>query len=92
MKCDVCGNDKAIGVASTSMPYSCAYCVECARCGADPEIVFECWYNDIGSDCSKMIEGLPDSALTFKDGKYVSYRDWSRARDELPSIAGKEGP
>ena len=76
-KCEVCGINPAIGVASTSMPYSCAYCVECAKRGADPEVVFVCMYDDVGTDFSKLVEGYADAVITFKDGRYMTYREWA---------------
>jgi len=35
VKCECCGAP-AIGVASTSIPYSAAYCQSCAEAGYDP--------------------------------------------------------
>lgn len=75
--CDVCHTNHMIGVASTSMPISVAYCVECARRGADPEFVFKCWEEDIG-DPSR--HRNPDGAVTYVDGKYINYRDWYKGR------------
>jgi hypothetical protein len=75
--CDVCKTNQAIGVASTSMPLSVAYCTECAARGADPEVVFHCWFDDVGTDFAKLREGVPDQATTFKDGRYVTYREWA---------------
>lgn len=34
--CEVCGARPAIGVFSTSIPYSAAYCRECVEAGVDP--------------------------------------------------------
>lgn len=78
-KCDVCGVGEAIGVASTSMPMSVAYCCECAQRGADPEIVFICFYDDFGNDFAAF--GAPDELLTFSGGRYMTYREWAMLRD-----------
>ncbi len=88
-KCDVCGQGQAIGVASTSMPMSVAYCAECARRGADPEIVFVCWYDDFGTRFDEMAR--PDAVNTFKDGRYMSYREWAmaHAQQEVGSTESK---
>lgn len=75
--CDVCGINPMIGVASTSMPLSVAYCSECARLGADPEIVFICWAED-GPTPEQHV--APDDYITFKDGAYVTYRQWYERR------------
>jgi len=74
--CDICGVNPMIGVASTSIPLSVAFCAECARRGADPEIVFECWAEDIPPDRHV----CPDDVVTYKDGAYVTYREWYARR------------
>lgn len=75
-KCEVCNTCDPIGVASTVMPYSCAYCVECARRFAQPQIVFECFYDDFGADvCGEYAE-----LETFHEGKYITYRQWAEWR------------
>ncbi len=79
-KCDVCGVNPSIGVASTSMPYSCAYCKECAERGADPIIVFVCFYDDFGTNFDLMRD--PDGLVTYMDGQYVSYRDWALKQEK----------
>jgi hypothetical protein len=72
-KCDVCDTNKAIGTACTSIPFSCSYCTECAQRGADPEWIFNYWKEDIGAP-----ENIrePDLKVTFKNGKYMTYREW----------------
>lgn len=78
-KCDVCGEKEAIGVASTSVPFSCAFCLECAQQGADPEWIFEYYLDEVaGGDPSKIREGL----TTYVNGKYVSFHDWARMKKE----------
>lgn len=74
-KCDVCGVNDAIGVASTHVPMSVAFCAECARRGADPESVFEFWYGDFGTRFDEM--SAPDQFTTYKNGRYMTYREWA---------------
>ena len=78
-KCDVCNVNPPIGVASTVMPYSCAYCVECAKRFAQPDIVFACFWDDFGTDFDKMNPAYLELE-TFKDGRYISYREWALGR------------
>lgn len=73
-KCEVCKVNDAIGVASTSQPYSCAMCAECARQGADPEWIFAFLLSDVADgDPAKIREGL----VTYKDGKYLTFHEWA---------------
>lgn len=71
--CDICHINPGIGVASTSVPCSVMYCTECATRGSDPEWVFEYWYGEIGEPNDL---NCPDNFNTFKDGKYITYREW----------------
>jgi hypothetical protein len=83
--CEVCGVNPPIGVASTIMPYSCAYCAECCRRFAQPMIVFECFWDDFGANFHKMMPGV-DQMEAYVDGKYVTYKEWAERRrdDERP--------
>jgi hypothetical protein len=76
--CDVCRTNPPIGVASTSIPLSVAYCAQCARLGADPEGVFEYWAEECKIKPNE--HRAPDQCVTFRDGKYVTYRQWYEAR------------
>ena len=78
-KCDVCNVRPAVGVASTSMPISAAYCAKCAQRGADPEFIFEALFADYGADFEKLAEGVPEME-TFSGGRYVTYREWATSR------------
>lgn len=71
-RCDICNREPMIGVASTSVPFSCAFCLECAQRGADPEFVFVFWAEDIPPD----EHAAPDDCVTWKDGGYMTYREW----------------
>jgi hypothetical protein len=70
-KCDVCHINKPIGVASTSIPLSVAYCEKCAIEGADPESVFEYFY-----EMAHGPDEIRPELVTFKDGKYIAYKEW----------------
>ncbi len=75
-KCDVCRTNKPIGVASTAIPLSVAYCQECARRHAQPVDVFILWEEDIPPKDHR----APDEYCTYVDGKYISYRKWYDGR------------
>lgn len=77
--CAVCAINEAIGVASTVMPYSCAYCVECARRFAQPMLVFEHFFEEYGTRFDELAPWVPELEA-FIDGRYVSYRDYANAR------------
>jgi hypothetical protein len=79
-KCDVCRTGQAIGVASTIMPYSCAYCKECCLRFAQPLIVFECFWEDVGTDFARLREGIADELETYDCGRYQTYREWATRR------------
>lgn len=73
-KCDVCHTNDAIGVASTSQPFSCAYCGDCAAHGADPEWIFQFLLADVANgDPSQIREGL----TTWRDGAYLTFHEWA---------------
>lgn len=75
--CDVCGIRPMIGVASTSQPFSCAYCIECAREGADPEWIFEYLLQDVANgDPAQIREGL----VTWSAGRFMTFHEWAAQR------------
>jgi hypothetical protein len=74
-KCEICEVNEPIGVASTVMPYSCAYCVECARRFAQPKVVFECFFEDFGTNYQLIDDHYLD-LVTYHNGKYINYREW----------------
>lgn len=82
-KCDVCHVNPPIGVASTAIPLSVAYCVNCAQRHAQPVCVFEYWEEDI----PPRSHAAPDHYTTYVNGEYITYRKWYRARH---SIRGKK--
>ena len=85
-KCDVCQTNDAIGVASTAIPLSVAYCVECAQRNAQPKCVFEIWEEDI----PPKDHAAPDHFVTYQDGKYITYRKWYHKRKH-PKDGGNHG-
>lgn len=82
MTCDCCRRDKnthpVLGVASSGVvAMSFAWCHECLREHAEPEIVFIYWRDEVAGVDG--IEGLADWALdmkTFAGDEYVAYKDW----------------
>lgn len=79
-KCEVCEVNAPIGVASTVMPYSCAYCIECLRQFAQPRIVFECFFEDFGTAFDTMNPDYTE-LVTFHNGKYIAYTEWAKWRE-----------
>jgi hypothetical protein len=88
-KCEICGGPP-IGVACTIMPYSVAYCAECCRRFAQPRIVFECLWEDVGVNFDRLQDGLPELE-TFHDGRYVTYKEWARERRNETDEDGSTG-
>jgi predicted metal-binding protein len=76
-KCDVCNVNPPIGVASTMIPYSCAYCKECASRHAQPIVVFLTWFDLVGVNFEKLYPDLENLVVTFSDGRYQTYREWA---------------
>jgi len=78
-KCDVCGRPGAVGVASTVIPYSCAYCVPCLQRNAQPDLVFMVMYETIGIDFETANPAYLE-LVTYVDGDYIDYRTWAQKR------------
>ena len=76
-KCEVCLVNEPLGVACTVLPYSVAYCAECARRFAQPRIVFEMFFEEAGTDISKLEDESFSRLVTFHDGKYITYAEWA---------------
>ncbi len=74
-KCDVCGVNEPIGVPSTLMPYSVAYCVECAKRDAQPLVVFETLIED-----ADRADDWVNELETYTDGKYITFAEWAAKR------------
>ena len=77
-KCSVCRERDAIGVASTAIPLSVAYCGKCAQKNAQPECVFVYWEEEIPPKDHR----APDLMVTYdpETKKYISYRKWYNRR------------
>lgn len=71
--CDVCGQNEAVGVASSSFgAVSHAYCSICLKMPAEPLYIFYHLYDDVSNDG----EGLHDSVkqwCTWYKGRYISW-------------------
>lgn len=76
MICGVCNINEAIGVASTSVPYSVAYCVTCAQNHADPESVFEFFWEEVNGDATQVHKVL----VTYYQGGYIDFQEWAKRK------------
>jgi hypothetical protein len=85
LKCEICGQP-AIGVASTLMPYSCAYCIECARRFAQPKIVFVCLFEDFAQ--GSLLRDEVMDLETYENGRYITFRVWAKTHSTTsdPSV------
>lgn len=74
VKCEVCGLEDAVGVASVpAIPYSAAYGRECLRRGADPY-----WIVRANIACCGGPEHVAEwvlDGMTWLDGEYVTLRE-----------------
>lgn len=77
--CEVCNRPGAIGVASTIMPYSCAYCRECALRGAQPEVVFLTLHETYGPNVDP---DFGEQVVTYSDGEYINFNQWRDKHDK----------
>lgn len=85
--CDVCTKSEMVGVASSSIgPVSLAFCKECLGRNAEPEWAFAYLYEDVSEEGEGLAEHV-NNLTTFKDGGYVSWQDYVKARKETPSVA-----
>ena len=87
-KCDVCNTNKPIGVASTAIPLSVAYCAECAKRHAQPLCVFLMWEEDI----PPKDHACPDHMVTYENGKYITYRKWFNKRKQSNGSGATQQP
>lgn len=69
--CEVCGIEKAIGVACSLGPMSIAYCRVCAALRAEPLWVLEATDECCGGNMRPEYYHI----LTFVRGSYVEYRE-----------------
>lgn len=73
--CEVCGARPAVGVASTSIPYSAAYCAACAAIGADPYWVLVANTAGIG--------GMPNAAEHWHEQVRVTLTHLGISREQF---------
>lgn len=84
-KCDVCGVNPPIGVASTMIPLSCAYCIVCLERHAQPDLVFVTWA-DTGITPEKHV--CPNEVHTYVSGEYITYTEWFNRRKNGTDFTG----
>jgi hypothetical protein len=77
LTCDICHNQKAVGVASSGLaPISFAICEFCLNANAEEEgIVLHILWS-VGNDLSKLRPELPEGISLWKDGRYISLREY----------------
>lgn len=80
-ECDVCRRtDLPTHVASSSIgAVSWAYCTECIKHYANPELEFHYLYDWVSTDGAGLIEQVNDY-VTYKDGKYITWIEWKAWR------------
>jgi hypothetical protein len=74
LKCDCCGQP-AVGVASSCMPISFAYCKNCLNYGAEPEFIFAYHYDEVSQDGEGLADWFTHCVKIWKEGEYW---DWPR--------------
>lgn len=81
LKCDACG-EQAVGVASSCIPMSFAYCKKCLLNHAEPEFIFAYHYDDVSNDGKGLADWFTQGVKIFKDGEYWNwnrYVEWRHA-------------
>jgi hypothetical protein len=81
-QCDICHRNRPLRMVGTILPYSCASCEECAKRFAQPQLVFDSLYGEIGTNFDKASPVYLE-LVTYQDGAYVTYRQWARAQAVL---------
>ena len=87
LKCDVCG-EPAIGVASSCMPISFAYCRKCLQEGAEPIFVFAYHYDEVSDDGGNLADWFTQNVKSYMDGHYISWGEyvaWRHANGQTKS-------
>jgi len=87
-KCDCCLREvgETFVCSSAVGPASFAYCNECLRRNAEPELSFHYLYDFVSSDGEGLHEGIK-SLCTYKAGAYVTWEDWVKWRQTEPQKA-----
>ena len=79
MKCEVCGNDDGVGVASSSLgPMSFCYCQKCLSMNAEPWVMLEATYACTDGDVAEWVK----QTTTFVDGKYITWQEFVEKFDD----------
>jgi hypothetical protein len=81
LKCDVCGQP-AIGVASSIMPISFAYCLTCLVQRAEPIFIFEYHYDDVSHDGANLAPWFTECVRSYMDGKYITWDEFVKWRHD----------
>lgn len=80
MTCDCCKRGPVVGVASSGFgAVSFAWCAECLAQPAEPEMMFEYLYDDVGSKGEGLIPQL-DGWSTWSEGSYIKWPEWRDKR------------
>ena len=64
--------------AMSCSPFSFAVCNRCSKEGAEPVVIFRYFLECVKGDVSKL-EKLDEPVMdlkTWKDGGYITFRDW----------------
>lgn len=78
--CDVCGKSESAGVACSAFgALSWSFCAECLAKPAEPEVAFAYLYEDVSDEGVGLAEWV-DQFSTFKDGKYLTWREYVELR------------
>ena len=79
LACEVCGKERAVGVASSVGPVSFAYGRQCLRNRAEPEWLISFMLEENGGlqGCNKW---FLDCVGTYLRGKYLTVREYDRHR------------
>ena len=76
-KCDVCGLNPPVGVASSPFAAcSFAYCRECLQKQAEPAMIFEYLYCEVAHGDVKNLRPEINNWYTFVDGTYIIWSAW----------------
>lgn len=80
-KCDVCGRQGIVGVASSCLgAISFAFCAECLSQGAEPEFMLGFTWDMTGGNPAEWVRELK----TYKDGRYITWDEFKADADANP--------
>lgn len=81
LKCEVCG-EPAVGVASSIMPISHAYCRKCLTENAEPIFIFRYHYDEVSTDGEGLAPWFTENVKSYMDGKYITWQEYVEWRHE----------